>query len=346
MQLWRDLTAPLSRLLRRDNSRVATVERQVILFPYLFASERLMAGGWQIIPRSALLPDDAAAEWTHDAALGLLDLYEPRSGSWEAVGCVVRPPHGSVGDPVEIDDLRAIHRAVSAALLDANPSLSDKDAGHQVATSDNALVFGHRVDGSGAVWVDYGVMVRAIVGGLSIGSHDVTIAAPPEILIPFLHPSIDEVYLNALVQMLASSNEQSRRLGRAIDWLDLAWRNTSSIDEDMRVVAVRAGFEVLFGVGDRTDPLRTALSGLLDSDPPVRTKRTWRTLQGKGKSQEMTDLEWWFTRFSFLRNEIMHGSDPPDANYLHDGKRHLWIAEETLRRAIKHVVANSTTSAF
>jgi hypothetical protein len=42
---------------------------------------------------------------------------------------------------------------------------------------------------------------------------------------------------------------------------------------------------------------------------------------------------------SFLRNAIMHGSAIDDDEYLHDGKRHLWLAEENLRRAIKHTVA-------
>jgi hypothetical protein len=27
---------------------------------------------------------------------------------------------------------------------------------------------------------------------------------------------------------------EARRLGRAIDWLDLAWRTTTSIDDDTR----------------------------------------------------------------------------------------------------------------
>lgn len=324
---------------------MATAHAEVLLFPYLFASERLSAGGWKIIPRTDLVAEDAVSDWVRESTLGLLDLYELRSGTWDAVGCIAGPPDGLVGDPIQIDGMRALQRAVVAALLDPNPSLSQKEAGHQVATSDNALVYGHRVDGSGSVAVDYGAMVRAVVGGLSIGSDDVRVAAPPEVLVPFLHPSMDEVYLDALVQVLVVGDEQSRRLSRAIDWLDLAWRNTSSIDEDTRIVALRAGFEALFGVGDQTGSIRGVLSDLLDDDLAPKAIRTWQTLQGAPKSQDMTDLEWWFMRFSFLRNAIMHGSDPPDDDYLHDGRRHIWLAEETLRRAIKQLVANATTSA-
>lgn len=334
----------LGRFVGRDNAGMSSAHPEVLLFPYLFASERLSAGGWQIIPRADLVADDVSADWVRESTLGLLDLYAFRSGSWDAVGCIARPPKGVVGDPLRVDEMRVLHRAVVAALLDPNPSLSKKDAGHQVATSDNALVYGHRVDGSGSVWVDYGVMVRAVVGGLSIGSDDVQIAAPPEVLMPFLHPSMDQIYLDALVQVLGAGDDKSRRLSRAIDWLDLAWRNTSSIDEDTRIVALRAGFEVLFGVGDQTGSIRSALSELLDEESAARATRMWKTLQGATRNQEMTDLEWWFMRFAFLRNAIMHGSEPTDDDYMHDGNRHLWLAEETLRRAIKYLVANSTTS--
>jgi hypothetical protein len=105
----------------------------------------------------------------------------------------------------------------------------------------------------------HGVMVRAIVGGLQIGSDDVTIAPPPEVNVPFLHPGIDDVYLDALLQVLRDSTDDSRRISRAIEWLDLAWRNTTSIDEDTRLVGLRGGFEVLLGVGDRSDDIRGAL---------------------------------------------------------------------------------------
>lgn len=50
-----------------------------------------------------------------------------------------------------------------------------------------------------------------------------------------MHPSVDDVYLDALLSVLGNQDDQSRRIGRAIDWLDLSWRNTSSIDEDTRI---------------------------------------------------------------------------------------------------------------
>ena len=53
----------------------------------------------------------------------------------------------------------------------------------------------------------------------------------------------------------------------------------------------------------------------------------------------MTDLEWWFTRFTFLRNAIVHGRRPTKGELRHGRHWQLWIAEYRLRQAIKEVVA-------
>lgn len=315
----------------------------IVVFPYLYLSERIKAGAWEVIPRSELVLDDADEEWQYEAALRLLDLYKLRSSHWERVGCLVKPVDARIGSSVDVPAVRELQRGVCAALLDPNPSLAEKDKGHQAATSDNALMYIHRVDASGSVWVNYGVMVRAVVGGLQIGSEDVTIAPPPEVHVPFMHRGIDDVYLDALLHVLEMSTDESRRIARAIEWLDLAWRNTTSIDEDTRLVGLRAGFEVLLGVGDKAGDIRAALSDLLDPPDAPRKRRTWTTLKGKERSEDLTELEWWFMKLSFFRNRIMHGADLADDDYLHEGTRFLWSAEERLRKAIKHAVAELTT---
>lgn len=313
--------------------------REVLLFPYLPASERLTTALWELVPRGELEQDDFSDDWLRDAIPGLLELYKTRSGDWGGVGCIARPANGQIGDPVDRQSMGVLQRGVVVSLLDGNPELPGDDNGHAVATSDNAVLFGHRVDPSGHVAVNYGVMVRAVVAGLQIGHDDVTIAPPPETHIPFMHPSVDGLYLDALLRTLTKSEDSSRRLARSIDWLDLAWRNTSSIDEDTRIVALRAGFEVLFGVGDSTSVLQDALSDLLDSDDAPKINRVWVSLAGIPRAEQMKDLQWWFLRFAFLRNAIMHGSSISDDEYMHDGARHLWLGELKLRQAIKRIVA-------
>jgi hypothetical protein len=118
-------------------------------------------------------------------------------------------------------------------------------------------------------------------------------------------------------------------------------RNTVSIDEETRIVALRAGFEVLLAVGEQTKANRKALSSLLDSADAEKLTRTWTSQSGQPVPEEMSELESWFQRFSFLRNELMHGEKPDDDDYVHDGERHLWLGEAHLRQAIKRVVADA-----
>lgn len=183
-------------------------------------------------------------------------------------------------------------------------------------------------------------MVQTLVGGLQVGTEHSQIRPPPELHVPFMHPPIDELYAGSLWEELSRDTDLGRRLGRAIDWLDIAWRNTASIDEDARIVALRAGFEVLLAAGDETRAIRQALSVLLDSSDADKATRTWTSRSSRTLSENMTDLEWWFQHFSFLRNKLMHGEEPADADYTHEGERHLWLAETHLRQAVKRTVAD------
>jgi hypothetical protein len=107
-------------------------------------------------------------------------------------------------------------------------------------------------------------MVQALVGGLQVGTDYSQIRPPSELHVPFMHPPIDELYTASLLEGLSQGTDAARRFGGAIDWLDIAWRNTASIDEDTRIIALRAGFEVLLAAGDKTNAIREALCGLLD----------------------------------------------------------------------------------
>lgn len=52
------------------------------------------------------------------------------------------------------------------------------------------------------------------------------------------------------------------------------------------------------------------------------------------------DVAWWFKRFSFLRNDLMHGRSPDREAWVHDGVVHTDLGEWYLRQAVKHTVAN------
>jgi hypothetical protein len=139
--------------------------------------------------------------------------------------------------------------------------------------------------------------------------------------------------------VLNADTDEIRRLLGAIDWLDLAWRNTPSTTYETRILMLKSAFEVLLDRGDRLDDQRSALSALLDPPRPRRRVRRLTTLQGQPREEAMSDLEWWFTRFTFLRNTIIHGERPTAAQLRHGRNWHLWIAEYRLRQAIKETVA-------
>jgi hypothetical protein len=108
---------------------------------------------------------------------------------------------------------------------------------------------------------------------------------------------------------------------------------------EMRIVALRSGFEVLLGVGENVDRMRGALVRLVPAERGRRRSRRWTTRSARRESRVMTDLEWWFTKFSFLRNAIVHGYDVPPGQFRFGGVWHMWIGEASLRAAIKETVA-------
>ena len=312
---------------------------EALLFPYLPVTERLDVGPCELIPQPLFDDGDARHPWIAEAVRGLFDLYKVRTTS-TGHGVVVRPLDGLVGDAVDREVMTPLRRVVVAALLDGNPQVTEaaRQPGHSVATSDNAALYGHGLSPEGWVAVQYGLMVETTAAGMRVGDEHSEIHAPAELHLPLTGGFVDTDYVAALWPVITTGTDDARRVGRAIDWLDLSWRNTTSITEEMRIMTLKAGFEVLFD-SDRVEVLRERLSALLHEPGVQRRTRAWTSRAGHPQSVEMSDLEWWFTRFSFLRNAIAHGDATADADFDYEGQRHIWIAEARLRQAIKHTVA-------
>ncbi len=64
-------------------------------------------------------------------------------------------------------------------------------------------------------------------------------------------------------------------------------------------------------------------------------------LAGAPQIEVLNDLEWWFTKFTRLRNSIAHGDEVRPTNHRWGRSRHLWVAESRLRAAIKETVASA-----
>jgi hypothetical protein len=332
----------------------------VVYMPYLPLAERVTVGGWELIPRGELVEADVTDGRVLELAHGLANLYELPPGAGSGFGAFGRLREGRVGDdPLDRAHMVELQRALVVAVVDVNesPLLAeeerDPNAGHRALTSDNATVFTSGIDReSGSTATLSGGRVQVLAGGIQVVRDpddplpQLTIPPPSDLRVPSWRTPIDVEYADATAQSIATGTDDARRLARAIDWLDLAWRNTTSMTNDIRVPALRAGFEVLLDTDDADPPekmdavrIGVALSDLLTPEDPTST-RTWPKLKGDGyTSRELTDLAWWFVQFSFLRNSLMHGCSPATEEWLHDGVSHVDLAEWWLRQAIKERVA-------
>jgi hypothetical protein len=272
-------------------------------------NQPLRVGPWEAIPASQLERAQTPSDLAFEQSRGLLELYQKSRRVRDGFGVFFRRGRRLVGENFTVKDLTTLRHVLLVAFLDRNPSDVGGDdtlnAGHQVWTSDNVDIIGH----------------------------------PIEVPFPILGRPPDPLYCNALWDVLRQDTDDVRRLAAAIGWLDLAWRNTPSTTHHMRVVMLKAGFEVLLGRGERIDRQRPALSALFDVPNPRKRVRHFTDRYGNPLQEEMTDLEWWFTRFTFLRNAITHGRRPTGRELRHGRHWHLWIAEYRLRQAIKEVIA-------
>jgi hypothetical protein len=332
---------------REGLSRIETSVRssEVLLFPYLPLAQRRTIGPWLLIPREQLTANDTTDETMIAHAQGVARMYR-MTGHQRGFGAFIRHDNHPVGEEVDSTGLRLLYHAVVVSLLDQNPSravagaVDDCNSGHRMATTENALLFGHRFGHELFTGFETGTMVVMRHLGPKIGETEEVIPPPADLHLPTFRPQLDHVYAQALYEVISRLDEDGPDLPGAIRWLELAWTNSASIDTAGRILALRAGFDVLFG-GARTLEMRGKFSELVDERGVARTHREWDD-HGRRLQADLTDLEWWFQSFALLRNKIAHGGEIPDAAYLFDdGIPHHWHGEWQLRRAIKRFVANA-----
>jgi hypothetical protein len=338
-----------------DPLRRHTVD--VVYLPYLPLRERIIVGDWELIPRDELVDEDCRDPRTTELAQGLGDAYALPEQAGTAAGAFARSRDGRVGDhiadPSDLRDVRDLQRACTVAVLDINPSPllaeheRDPNAGHWMLTSDNALVVAHGIDRAhGYTGTIIGSRVPFVAFGVSVlddpahGIRRATIAPPGGLRIPtFRPPRLDGEYAQVTWQSIRRDDDAARRLARAIDWLHLAWLNATALTDELRVPALRAGFEVLLESED-AEELARRLGHLLDDTTPIR-HRSWNSaLTGEPRSANMREVPWWFMEFSFLRNDLMHGRAPGEENWVRDGRSQTDLGEWYLRQAIKQSVAD------
>ena len=328
----------------------------VAYLPYLPLRARAVVGEWELIPLGALADDDCLDHRAAELARGLAAMYVLPAGSrGGTAGVFARPNDGRLGEEVrDVASLGDLRRACVAMVLNRNPSPllpedeRDLNAGHWMLTSDNAMLVAHGINREhGYTGTITGSRVPRTSLGVSVVDDPENPTARPRAVVPppadlripwFNRPTLDTEYAQATWESLRRGGDASRRLARAIDWLALAWLNTTAMTDDLRVPALRAGFEVLLDSEDAV-PLARRLTDLLVDTSDIRN-RTWLSVEGNQRSANLRDVGWWFVEFSILRNKLMHGRSPGQENWIHDGRSHIDLGEWYLRQAIKHTVAN------
>jgi hypothetical protein len=304
------------------------VPHRVFVFPYLGSRQRARVGPFELIPWGELSEAQVAEEWLRPRLEGFEKMYD---------SCVVFAQFD--GQPLGVappDELFGpLRRAVFIATISGIPALDDADAaGWEAVTSDNAVAYVHPIPESAGIAVVVGRIVRTTLAG-SVESQRGGIPKPVEMPDPMAPPVPDSDIGDAMFLALTEDSEQARRLALAIDWLDVAWRNTDSISGDVRILAIHAGFEALLLEGERADSRAMAhrYDGFLDASEPKT--RHWTTSNGSPTSGEFSDSGWWLLCLSFLRNAIAHGDLVKAGDYEHeDGRHHLVVGERRLRDAI------------
>ena len=311
--------------------------------PYLPLRERATVNGWVVLPVEELDDAEYASELAKAGAPGLAELYA-LNGSHDAGAFIYRPGAG-IGAEFNRDDVLTMHRALVVMALHGNPEPPRVDdtgrefsrGGDTALTSDNALVYGHPIAPDGYVAAEYGAIARTLSGGYNVfRSRDNGIRPPGDLFMPSHRRYLDGELADAVHRCITPATEPARQLLRAIAWLDLAWRNAASITPDMRIPAVRSGFEVLCNTGS-TKKLYVALSGLLDPDDAPRMHRSW-TDNRHHQEDDLTPLQWWFVCFALLRNRIAHGQPVPVESHQHDGHSHTDLGMHRLLQAIRATV--------
>lgn len=321
----------------------------VVYAPYLPLNERVLVGPWELIPKADLRESDAIDSQTAKWARGFADLFDLRE-PLRPFGAFVHQHDRLVGDGIEdLIQVDSLARTLLLTVLDSNQSAltpsdeRDPNAGHSARTAENAFL--------GVNGISYDGGWTATTFGSAIPVEDLAvpvdpdadmprlskIPAPAGLLLPSMERPFNQQYAQATWDSLSRNTDASRRIGRAIEWLGLAWLNATGVAADLRIPAIHAGFETLFDSDDVKVIARRLAVVLEDGTTRMRRERV-HPATGKLWSEELSDVEWWFFDFSFLRNDLMHGRVPVREAWRHDGRGHVSLGESYLRCAIKCVI--------
>jgi hypothetical protein len=267
------------------------------------------------------------------------------------LGAVAFPDGGHVGAPFAQSAMGTLGHALLAGVVAGNSpmAVSEEDeepnAGWAIATTENALLYGHPVGQGDTYAIETGVLVRTTAIRHAPGKEALPKVEPPVELPRPLFCSFDEELAHATHAAMRGLAGAARRLRRALDWYRLALSNAEAVALDVRVGAARSALEALTGAGEETKRLVRAY-GRLVRDDDTREATYNDVFWAKG-SVQLTPDEWWITRLCALRNAIVHGDEVPDELWQHEAQHQLNHIHDRLIAALRvYVAAAAGRSAF
>lgn len=329
----------------------------MLLAPYLRLLERARVGPWQLVPFNGFDAGEVVLDDLRRPVERFVEAYRLPEGAGSGLGAIIFPSDGHAGSPFDRSEMPPLHRALLAGTVADNPAMAapeadqSSNAGHEVATSENAVLFGHPIGDGESYVIGRGVLVHSLEGHHApIDENLPKIEPPVELPKPVFGGGFDAEVAGAAHAALGAGDVGARRLGRALDWYGIALSNSEAVTLDVRVGAARSALEVLT---DPTDPkdvttkkkdvttkkLVRAYGKLLrDADTEEKTYSADDVFWAK-VSVWLTPDEWWMTRLCELRNAIVHGDEVVTALWHHDGHHQLMHIHDRLIGALKVVVA-------
>lgn len=320
----------------------------ILIAPYLPLSERTSVCGWSLIPFGHAGELEIARRDVRTAVDQLVEVYavdEPFG-----LGALIAPPNGELGAKFDRAVMPRLGHALLAGTVNGNPPMVTNDeassGGQRMATSENAVLYGHPVTGGRSYAVEDGTLVRMRrMYTAAEGEPLPKVSVPPELPTP-MFGSLDDEFAEATLAILDSDDIDARRLHRMLDWFAIVMRNARAVTPDIRVEAARAGLEVLTGAGDDTKKLVRALGRLMRGEG--KTERTYtadEVFWAKGTVQ-LTEDEWWMTRLCDLRNKIVHGDPVPEELWRHGQHHQIDQTHDRLIAALRRFVAERSRDAL
>jgi hypothetical protein len=321
-----------------------------VLAPYLPLTEIVQVGPWTLLPFATLSETEALPDAIHRSVMRLADAYKLPSGGGRHVGAALYPSGAGIGSGFERSALGPLRRALLAGAIASNPYMAtdeddgDPNAGHAVATTENATLWAHPITDGDSYVIETGVLTRTLAYHRADPDEPLPPVAPPVELPSNLFGRFDQEIADATYAVITAGDVAGRRLHRALDWYRVAYSNAEALSLDVRIGATRSAVEVLTGAGDGSKKIVRALGRLLGDETTPRETRTsviW-TKGGEQVPVELTRDEWWMARLCELRNTIVHGDEVPDELWIHEGHHHINHAHDRLIDCLLATVATAT----